>query len=338
MCPTLHGYRVFHQLDEQSCRQIIAMSISSCSRTRTGISVCFSITNFRIRRNHYCEKHARHRFHVGVVWLCLTLLTLLPTSALAASGSGTGIKAYNWTPISGLTRLTSTGQSVLLPPAHGSRQAALLHGSRLFLPVWDSQFSELATPTKAPPERTVTPCGMPLLQDTGLGEMDAITRENVKWMMTYITDYKGDIPGSLFMALQTYIWDHQSNKSAGGDTSGDIDAGGYANADTYETYLGYVNWLLAQKAKEDAEYQRANREITPPQGISRLRLWKTKTQSGQSTRNPACQGPPELFSTIMRPANCKSCETPAPEEPDHPPAGDADITLKKVAAGTHTVV
>ena len=36
--------------------------------------------------------------------------------------------------------------------------------------------------------------------------MDAITRENVKWMMSYIADYTGEIPGSLFMALQTYIW------------------------------------------------------------------------------------------------------------------------------------
>ena len=68
---------------------------------------------------------------------------------------------------------------------------------------------------------------------TGLGEMDAITKENVKWMMSYIADYTGEIPGSLFMALQTYIWDNQSDKSVGGDTSGDIDAGGFANADTY---------------------------------------------------------------------------------------------------------
>ena len=55
---------------------------------------------------------------------------------------------------------------------------------------------------------------------TGLGEMDAITKENVKWMMTYIADYKGDIPGSLFMAAQTYVWDHQTFK---GEGDGDID-------------------------------------------------------------------------------------------------------------------
>lgn len=92
--------------------------------------------------------------------------------------------------------------------------------------------------------------------------MDAAVKENVKWMMSYIADYTGDIPGSLFMALQTYIWDHQSDKSAGGDTSGDIDAGGFANADTYETYVGYYNWMLAQKAKEDAELQKQIEEYT----------------------------------------------------------------------------
>ena len=39
----------------------------------------------------------------------MTLLTLLPTSALAASGSGTGIKATT-DPNLWSTRLTSTGQ------------------------------------------------------------------------------------------------------------------------------------------------------------------------------------------------------------------------------------
>ena len=108
--------------------------------------------------------------------------------------------------------------------------------------------------------------------------MDAITKENVKWMMSYIADYTGDIPGSLFMALQTYIWDHQSDKSAGGDTSGDIDAGGFANADTYETYVGYYNWMLAQKAKEDAELQKQIEEYTA-QG-KQASSWRTCLASG----------------------------------------------------------
>lgn len=43
------------------------------------------------------------------------------------------------------------------------------------------------------------------------------------------------------MAAQTYVWDHQTFK---GEGDGDIDGGGYANADTYETYLGYIDWML----------------------------------------------------------------------------------------------
>ena len=86
-----------------------------------------------------------------------------------------------------------------------------------------------------------------------MGELDAQQLENFKWMMTFIVDYKGDVPGSLFMAAQTYVWDHQTFK---GEGDGDIDGGGYANADTYETYLGYIDWMLKEKAKEDAEFQK----------------------------------------------------------------------------------
>ena len=190
----------------------------------------------------------------------LTLLTLLPTSALAASGSGTGIKATT-DPNLWSTRLTSTGQSYSYrPPTAAGKQLYCMdlgysyrYGTASFL---NSYTYKSATGADSDALWDAAVAG------TGLGEMDAATKENVKWMMTYIADYKGDIPGSLFMALQTYIWDHQSNKSAGGDTSGDIDAGGFANADTYETYLGYVDWLLAQKAKEDAEFQQQIEKYT----------------------------------------------------------------------------
>ena len=51
------------------------------------------------------------------------------------------------------------------------------------------------------------------------------------------------------MAVQTYIWDHQSYKGAGDGTG---DAGGYANTDTYDLYLSLIDSMLAQKAQEDA--------------------------------------------------------------------------------------
>ena len=42
--------------------------------------------------------------------------------------------------------------------------------------------------------------------------MDAATLANVKWLMTYINDSKASNIGQLFMAVQTYVWDHQSYK------------------------------------------------------------------------------------------------------------------------------
>ena len=260
----------------------------------------------------------------------LTLLTLLPTSALAASGSGTGIKPTT-DPNLWSTRLTSTGQSYSYrPPTAAGKQLYCMdlgysyrYGTASFL---NSYTYQSATGVDSDALWDTAVAG------TGLGEMDAITKENVKWMMTYIADYKGDIPGSLFMALQTYIWDHQSNKSAGGDTSGDIDAGGFANADTYETYLGYVDWLLAQKAKEDAELQEQIEKYTTQGAVATIiedesAKWAVYAKSSVSGRQSffAYYAPRKLVTTPTQ-----------PEEPDHPPAGDADITLKKVIAGTNT--
>ena len=259
----------------------------------------------------------------------LTLLTLLPTSALAASGSGTGIKATT-DPNLWSTRLTSTGQSYSYrPPTAAGKQLYCMdlgysyrYGTASFL---NSYTYQSATGADADALWDAAVAG------TGLGEMDAATKENVKWMMTYIADYKGDIPGSLFMALQTYIWDHQSNKSAGGDTSGDIDAGGFANADTYETYLGYVDWLLAQKAKEDAEFQKQIEKYTAQGAVATVvedesAKWAVYAKSSVSGRQSffAYYAPRKLSFEVQ------------PGKPDRPPAGDADITLKKVIAGTNT--
>ena len=259
----------------------------------------------------------------------LTLLPLLPTSALAASGSGTGIKATT-DPNLWSTRLTSTGQSYSYrPPTAAGKQLYCMdlgysyrYGTASFL---NSYTYQSATGADSDALWDAAVAG------TGLGEMDAATKENVKWMMTYIADYKGDIPGSLFMALQTYIWDHQSNKSAGGDTSGDIDAGGFANADTYETYLGYVDWLLAQKAKEDAEFHEQIEKYTAQGAVATVvedesAKWAVYAKSSVSGRQSffAYYAPRKLSFEVQ------------PGKPDRPPAGDADITLKKVIAGTNT--
>ena len=261
----------------------------------------------------------------------LTLLTLLPTSALAASGSGTGIKATT-DPNLWSTRLTSTGQQYSYrPPMAAGRQLYCMdlgysyrYGTASFLNSY-SYTSATGADADALWEKAVA--------KTGLGEMDAAVKENVKWMMSYIVNYTGDIPGSLFMALQTYIWDNQSDKSAGGDTSGDIDAGGFANADTYETYVGYYNWMLAQKAKEDAELQKQIEEYTA-QGKQASIVedvsgkWAVLATSGTAGRQ----------SFFAYHAARKVVTDDKPEGGDNPPppvAGDGDITFKKVIAGTN---
>jgi len=260
----------------------------------------------------------------------LTLLTLLPTSALAASGSGTGIKATT-DPNLWSTRLTSTGQQYSYrPPMAAGKQLYCMdlgysyrYGTASFLNSYTYQ-SATGADADALWEKAVA--------KTGLGEMDTITKENVKWMMSYIADYTGEIPGSLFMALQTYIWDNQSDKSAGGDTSGDIDAGGFANADTYGTYVGYYNWMLAQKAKEDAELQKQIEEYTA-QGKQASIVedvsgkWAVLATSGTAGRQ----------SFFAYHAARKVVTDDKPEGGDNPPppvAGDGDITFKKVIAGT----
>ena len=275
-------------------------------------------------------KKLKTRFLSAILAL-LTLLTLLPTSALAASGSGTGIKPTA-NPNLWSTRLTSTGQPYSYrPPTAAGKQLYCMdlgysyrYGTASFL---NSYTYKSATGADSDALWDAAVAG------TGLGEMDAITKENIKWMMTYIVNYTGDIPGSLFMALQTYIWDHQSDKSAGGDTSGDIDAGGFANRDTYETYLGYVDWLLAQKAKEDAEYQQQIEDYAAKGIIAAVvedesAKWAVYAKSSMSGR--------QSFFAYYAPRKLQVGKAPAPEEPDNPPAGDADITLKKVIAGTNT--
>ena len=281
-------------------------------------------------KGNQCMKTWKTRILSAMLAL-LTLLTLLPTSALAASGSGTGIKATTdsnlWS-----TRLTSTRQPYSYrPPMAAGKQLYCMdlgysyrYGTASFLNSYTYQ-SATGADADALWEKAVA--------KTGLGEMDTITKENVKWMMSYIADYTGEIPGSLFMALQTYIWDNQSDKSAGGDTSGDIDAGGFANADTYETYVGYYNWMLAQKAKEDAELQKQIEEYTA-QGKQASIVedvsgkWAVLATSGTAGRQ----------SFFAYHAARKVVTDDKPEGGDNPPppvAGDGNITFKKVIAGTN---
>ena len=255
----------------------------------------------------------------------MTLLTLLPTSALAASSTGTGIKPTSntnyWT-----TRLLHDGTPYSYKPPMAAGKMLYCMDRGYGYRWGTASFLNSYTYTSATGADADTVLKTALAQ-SGMGELDAQQLENFKWMMTYIVDYKGDIPGSLFMAAQTYVWDHQSFK---GEGDGDIDGGGYANADTYEMYLGYIDWMLKEKAKEDAEFQKQIEEYAA-KGIiasvvedeaAKWAVWAKSSVKGRQS-----------FFNYYAPRKLVVNDAPVPDKPT-PPAGDADITLKKVAAGT----
>ena len=169
------------------------------------------------------------------------------------------------------------------------------------------------------------------LTNSGLSEMDAATVENVKWMMTYLTDCKESNVGQLFMAVQTYVWENQSYK---GEPGGDGDAGGYANADTYDLYLSLIDWLLEQKSQEDAEFQRQIEEYTA-QGKSASIVedesakWAVYAISS-NRKNQSFFNYYGLRKLVTQDKPGGGGEEPAP------PAGTGKIVLKKTAGGTTT--
>ena len=261
---------------------------------------------------------------LSLLLVLVTVLSLLPTSALAASSTGTGIKPTSntnyWT-----TRLLHDGTPYSYkPPMAAGKMLYCMdrgYGYRWGTPSFLNSYTYTSA-TGADADAVLKTA----LAQSGMGELDAQQLENFKWMMTFISDYKGDIPGSLFMAAQTYVWDHQTFK---GEGDGDIDGGGYANADTYETYLGYIDWMSAEKAKEDAAFQKQIEEYAA-QGVIAT-VVEDDTAKWAVWAKSSVKGRQSFFNYY---APRKLSLEAQPGEPDIPPAGTGDITLKKVAAGT----
>ena len=255
----------------------------------------------------------------------ITILSLLPTSALAASGTGKGItitkdQAY-WS-----TRLLANGTPYSYrPPMAAGRLLYCLDSGLGYHNATQSFFDSYTytSATNADADAVLKTA----IANSGLGEMDAATLANVKWLMTYINNSKASNVGQLFMAVQTYVWDHQSYK---GEPGGDGDAGGYANADTYEMYLSLIDWMLAQKAQEDAAFQRQIEEYAAQGRVAVIveddsAKWAVFALSSNRKN--------QSFFNYYGPRKLRVSEAPIQDEPA-PPAGDADITLRKVAAGT----
>ena len=256
----------------------------------------------------------------------ITILSLLPTSALAASGTGKGItitkdQAY-WS-----TRLLANGTPYSYRPPMAAGRLLYCLDSGLGYHNATQSFFDSYTYTSATNADADTVLKT-AIANSGLGEMDAATLANVKWLMTYINDSKASNVGQLFMAVQTYVWDHQSYK---GEPGGDGDAGGYANADTYEMYLGLIDWMLAQKAQEDAAFQRQIEEYAAQGMVTSIvendsAKWAVFALSSNRKN--------QSFFNYYGPRELVVKDTPQGGDEPTPPAGDADITLRKVAAGT----
>ena len=273
-------------------------------------------------------KSIKHRL-LSLLLTLVTILSLLPTVAFAASNTGSGLKittnqAY-WS-----TRLLANGTPYSYrPPLVDGKLVYCMDsglGYHYATPSYLNSFtwtSGTGADADAVLQSAVT--------NSGLSEMDAVTVENVKWMMTYLNDCKASNVGQLFMAVQTYVWDHQSYK---GEPGGDGDAGGYANADTYDLYLSLIDWLLEQKSQEDAEFQRQIEEYTA-QGKSASIVedesakWAVYAISSNRKN--------QSFFNYYGPRKLVTQDKPGGggEEPA-PPAGTGKITLKKTAGGTTT--
>ena len=266
---------------------------------------------------------------LSLLLVLVTILSLLPTAALAASHSGSGLKittnqAY-WS-----TRLLANGTPYSYRPP-------LVNGKLVYC--MDSGLGyHYATPSYLNSFTWTSGTGadadavlQSAVTNSGLSEMDAATVENVKWMMTYLNDCKESNVGQLFMAVQTYVWENQSYK---GEPGGDGDAGGYANADTYDLYLSLIDWLLEQKAQEDAEFQKQIEEYTA-QGKSASIVedesakWAVYAISSNRKN--------QSFFNYYGPRKLVTQDEPGGggEEPT-PPAGVGKIVLKKTAGGTTT--
>ena len=273
-------------------------------------------------------KSIKHRL-LSLLLTLVTVLSLLPTAAFAASNTGSGLKittnqAY-WS-----TRLLANGTPYSYRPPLADGKLVYCMDSGLgyhyATPSYLNSFT-WTSGTGADADAVLQNA----LTNSGLSEMDAATVENVKWMMTYLNDCKASNVGQLFMAVQTYVWDHQSYK---GEPGGDGDAGGYANADTYDLYLSLIDWLLEQKAQEDAEFQRQIEEYTA-QGKSasivedQSAKWAVYAISSNRKN--------QSFFNYYGPRKLVTQDKPGGggEEPA-PPAGVGKIVLKKTAGGTTT--
>lgn len=124
---------------------------------------------------------------LSLLLVLVTVLSLLPTSALAASSTGTGIKPTSntnyWT-----TRLLHDGTPYSYkPPMAAGKMLYCMdrgYGYRWGTPSFLNSYTYTSA-TGADADAVLKTA----LAQSGMGELDAQQLENFKWMMTFISDY-----------------------------------------------------------------------------------------------------------------------------------------------------
>ncbi len=204
---------------------------------------------------------------LSILISALLIVGLIPTTAFAATTTGTGI-SYSTNTNHWIQRTNHSSQTYTykFPLIDGKWGYCVDFGfsystNPSFLSTYDWTYATGAD-AEALLERAVTISSMNEYSDEVL--------DNVKWLMSYINQHysldEADL-GAYMMCVQTYVWDNMTRKSYG-DTSdgGQIDDGGYADPATYEKYKRMYTDLLTIKAEEDAELQRQIAEYAA-QGI-----------------------------------------------------------------------
>ena len=222
-------------------------------------------------------KSIKHRL-LSLLLTLVTVLSLLPTAAFAASNTGSGLKittnqAY-WS-----TRLLANGTPYSYrPPLVDGKLVYCMDsglGYHYATPSYLNSFtwtSGTGADADAVLQSAVT--------NSGLSEMDAATVENVKWMMTYLNDCKESNVGQLFMAVQTYVWENQSYK---GEPGGDGDAGGYA----------LQRKQLRMPSSSVRSRSTLRRALPQPS-------WRMRVQDGRCMRSPATAKISHSLTTMDR--------------------------------------
>ncbi len=133
------------------------------------------------------------------------------------------------------------------------------------------------------------------LAQSGMGELDAQQLENFKWMMTFISDYKGDIPGSLLWLRRPMCGITRPSRVRAMVTS---------MAVVTPTLIPMkCTWLYRLDVEPESQGRRripeADRRVRCS-GASSLPLSKMMLPNGRSTQSQ-CQGPTVFFFNYYAP-------------------------------------